>query len=90
MSNILFEDKDKGVDDALRSRLYIIEFINTISKSNLNNSKKFKVKLKNEEVNIIIYCNKILFNLKEDNSTKIGDRISNIKLLEIISREVLE
>jgi phage/plasmid-associated DNA primase len=87
LSNILFEDKNKDVDEALKNRLHIIEFINTISKISLGNSSKFKKKLKYEEANIIIYCNKILFNLKENGFEKIGDRISNIKLLKIINNE---
>ena len=84
LSNRLFEDKNISIDEALKNRLYIIEFINTISKENLNNSKLFKDKLKNEESNIIIYCNKLLFKLKEGDLKTIGDRISNKVVLKLI------
>ena len=77
LSNMLFEDKNISIDEALKNRLYIVEFINKTSKENLNNSKLFKDKLKNEEANIIIYCNKLLFKLKEGDLKNIGDRISN-------------
>jgi hypothetical protein len=84
LTNILFEDKNKDIDQALKNRLYIIEFINIISKENINNSKIFKSKLKEEEPNIIVYCNKLLFKLKNDNLKKIGFKISNEKLIKII------
>lgn len=84
VSNMLFEDKNKDIDEALKNRLYIIEFINAISKENLNCSKGFKKKLKEEESNIIIYCNKLLFKLKDGDLKAIGDRISNKKILNLL------
>ena len=87
LSNMLFGDKNISIDEALKNRLYIIEFINTISKENLNNSKSFKDKLKNEEVNIIIYCNKLLFKLKDNNFNKINNKISNKVVLKLIENE---
>lgn len=86
LTNILFEDKNISIDDALKSRLYIIEFINKISKNNLSNSSKFKIKLKNEEANIIIYCNKLLFKFKEINLNRIGNTIPNKEILKLIER----
>lgn len=88
LTNILFEDKNKLIDDALKNRLYIIEFINTISKHNLNNSNLFKKKLKNEEPNIIVYCNKLLFKLKQDNLKQFGNKIPNNKIIELISNNI--
>jgi len=84
LSNILFEDQNKSIDDALKNRLYIIEFINAISKESLTLSNEFKKKLKAEEANIIIYCNKLLFRLEDSNFNIIGDRISNKKLINIL------
>ena len=83
LSNILFEDKNISIDKALKNRLYIIEFINKISKENLNNSKLFKDKLKSEEANIIIYCNKLLFKLKGNNLNKISNKV----VLKLIKNE---
>ena len=84
LSNTLFEDKNISIDEALKNRLYIIEFINKISQENLNDSKLFKDKLKDEEVNIIIYCNKLLFKLKGSNLNKISNKISNKVILKLI------
>jgi len=84
LTNTLFEDKNKSIDEALKNRLYMIEFINTISKDNLNDSKEFRLKLREEEANIIIYCNKLLFKLREGSLKKIGDRISNKKVIEML------
>ena len=84
LTNLLFEDKDKSIDIALKNRLYIIEFINIISEKNLKNSNNFKSILKSEEANIIIYCNKLLFKLKEGNLKKIGKKISNKKIIKLL------
>jgi hypothetical protein len=84
LTNTLFEDKNLGVDEALKNRLYIIEFINTISKKNLNNSNLFKGKLKDEEANIIVYCNKILFKSQNTDFKKLGNRINNAKVLKLL------
>lgn len=84
LTNILFEDKNVNIDEALKNRLYIIEFINTISNGGLKNSKGFKIKIKNEEPNIVIYCNKLLFKIKEDSLKKFGNKISNEKILKLI------
>ena len=84
LSNTLFGDKNISIDEALKNRLYIIEFINKISQENLNDSKLFKDKLKDEEVNIIIYCNKLLFKLKGSNLNKISNKISNKVILKLI------
>ena len=84
LSNMLFEDKNKYVDEALKNRLYTIEFINCISKENLNYSEKFRKGLKEEEASIIIYCNKLLFKLKDGNLKIVGDKISNKKIISMI------
>ena len=84
LTNTLFEDKNKLIDEALKNRLYMIEFINKISKENLKNSNKFKNILKNEEANIIVYCNKLLFKIKENNLKIFSDKISNEKIIECI------
>jgi hypothetical protein len=84
LTNTLFEDKDKNIDEALKSRLYIIEFINAISKENLTLSKEFKKKLKNEEANIIVYCNKILFSLKNEDFRNVGNKVSNKQIIDML------
>lgn len=81
LTNSSFNDKNDLIDVAIKNRLYMIEFINSISKYNLDDSKNYKGKLKDEESNIIIYCNKLFFKLKSDNLKKIGNKISNIKIL---------
>jgi hypothetical protein len=84
LTNILFEDKDMSIDEALKNRLYTIEFIHTISKENLNNSNEFKKRLKDEEANIIVYCNKLLFKTKNTSFKKIGNTITNVKMLKLL------
>jgi len=84
VSNMLFEDTNKDVDEALKNRLHIIEFINIISNDNLNCSRIFKKKLKEEEPNIIIYCNKLLFKLKDPNLKMVGNKISNKEILKML------
>jgi len=86
LTNTLFVDKDKSVDEALKNRLFIIEFINTISKENLNNSKEFKKKLKDEEANIIVYCNKLLFRLNKNKHIK-GTKINNNEIIKLIENK---
>ena len=83
----MFADKDKDIDAALKNRLFIIEFVHTISTSNLSNSKRFKKILKNEEANIIIYCNKLLFKLREDSLDKIGTKIPNDQIIKLIEND---
>ena len=80
LTNILFEDKDESIDKALKNRLFMVEFINKISEEGLSNSNEFKKKLKDEEANIIIYCNKLLFKIKNLDGSflrKRGKKISN-------------
>jgi GTPase SAR1 family protein len=84
LTNLLFEDKDIFIDEALKNRLYIIEFISKISNDSLNNSKGFKGKLKSEEASIIVYCNKLLFKLRYGNLKRIGNTISNHEVLKLI------
>ena len=82
LTNILFEDKDVLVDEALKNRLHIVEFINSVTKDNLKKSNMFKNTLKEEEVNIIIYCNKLLFSNLNNNLKKTGNKISNREILK--------
>jgi hypothetical protein len=84
LTNILFEDKDASIDEALKNRLYIIEFVNKISKENLKGSFEFKNKLKDEEPNIIIYCNKLFFKTKESNAKTLSKKISSTKVVDLI------
>ena len=87
LTNILFEDKDILIDEALKNRLYIIEFINKISKESIKNSFEFKKKLKDEEASIIIYCNKLFFKTKENYTKPLGKKISNTKIINLIENK---
>ena len=81
LSNILFTDKNLSVNDALKSRMFIVEFINKVSMDN-QNPKLFKENLKTEEPNIIIYCNKLLFSLHKYKN--LGRKISNKRIIKKI------
>ena len=50
-------DKNDDINKALIERLYIVEFLFTYQKNNTNINNS----LKDEEANIIIFCNKIYF-----------------------------
>lgn len=84
LTNMVFQDKDNLIDGALKNRLYTIEFLHTIPKDNLDNSNDFKKRLKNEEANIILYCNKLLFKSQSTSFRKIGNSVSNNKILELL------
>lgn len=64
LSNVLFEDKNKEINDALRNRMLIVEFFSSLTTDNLNND--FKNKIKDEEASIVIYCNKVFFNMNKE------------------------
>ena len=81
LSNILFTDKNLSVNEALKSRMFIVEFINKISIKN-QNPKLFKENLKTEEPNIIIYCNKLLFSLYKHKN--LSGRVSNNEIIKRI------
>lgn len=82
ISNNLIKDKDEKINEALYNRISFIEFFNPVKNDTLNNSKYLE-KIKEEEANIIIYCNKMYFN-KRDENKKLSCRISNEKILEKI------
>ena len=84
LTNSLFEDKVESINEALKNRLYTIEFINTVPKLNLEDSSSFKRKLKDEESNIIVYCNKLLFKIKKKDYKKQGNKISNDTIIKWI------
>jgi len=73
LSNKLFNDPDENINAALINRLIIIEFINKISNESLMSCNDFKGKIKDEEANIIVYCNKLVFNTIKEK--RIGKRI---------------
>jgi hypothetical protein len=60
--------------------MYIVHFVNTVKLCDQN--KSFKEKIKDEEANIIIHCNKLLFKLKI--TKNISDKMSNKKVLNLI------
>ena len=65
LSNSLFEDKNKEINKALSSRMIIVEFSTTLPLKKLKNAHTFKNNIKEEEPNIIIFCNKIFFKKKQ-------------------------
>jgi hypothetical protein len=72
VSNSLIEEEDVEVYQALRNRLYLINFINKV----IINDRDINDILIKEEPNIIIYCNKLYFTL----TTKKQNRLKNILL----------
>jgi hypothetical protein len=78
LSNEMFRDKNPSLDKALKNRMYIIEFINEVLQNNMN----FSQLLKDENVNILVFANKLFFKLKMGN--RIGSRISNDKIIKMI------
>lgn len=86
LTNNIFEDKNPLVDEALRNRMNIIQFLNEISELDIsaNDSQSFKDRIKEEEANIIVYCNKVLF---KQNKNK-GDRISSKILIKMIDFKI--
>ena len=83
LSNILFKDNNEEINEALYNRMLIIEFINILSKEHLNDSDIFKINIKDEEANIIIYCNKLLFKIfKEKKKYKNINKILGINKIE--------
>lgn len=83
LANMVFTDNDKETDKALKNRMCVIEFVNVLDNDNLSNTKDFKKNLKDEEVNIIIYCNKLLFN---KHKRLLGTKIPNSKVLKLINK----
>jgi hypothetical protein len=67
LSNYLFIEKNDSVNKALQERLYIIKFLYTVDKNSMNINEN----LKNEEANIIIFCNKLYFSFFGKKSTRI-------------------
>lgn len=59
LSNSLFFERDDNINEALYNRLYVVEFIKKIIKN--NDLENIDQKLKKEEANIYIYCNKLYF-----------------------------
>lgn len=63
--------------------MFLVEFINQLKENKYINIDE----IKNEEPNIIIFCNKILFKIKKQKA--IGDKISNKKLLKLIQNDLI-
>lgn len=83
VSNILFKDENEDVNKAMFNRMDVVEFINAISNDILSGKDNFKKILKEEEANIIIYCNKLYFkNNKIKTKYKLNKEILNTILLE--------
>jgi hypothetical protein len=67
ISNNQFEDKNEEINEALKNRMLIVEFIESLINNNLYND--YKKKIKSEEPNIIVYCNKLFFKIFKEKKT---------------------
>ena len=90
VGNTKMKDNNNSIDKALISRILSIEFINE-----LENTKGIKAKIKEEEPNIMVYINKLLFKLNkigeikgEENTKRIGNKFSNEKVLKLINEKI--
>ena len=79
LSNNLFSEKNESVNKALFERLHIIEFLNVVcyDKNSINEL------LKNEEPNIIIFCNKLYFScLNKKSKREIKNKNKKYNIIE--------
>ena len=81
LSNEEFKDKNPSIDEALKNRMCIIEFINEVLGGDMN----FSELLKNEEPNIIIFANKLFFKIKMGN--KMGSKVPNDDIIKKIEHK---
>jgi hypothetical protein len=84
LSNNKFKDEDERINEALRKRMCTIEFKNPIKENDLLDSRGFKKHLKDEEANIIIYCNKMLFKIRKELKNK---KIKDNDILKLLHGE---
>ena len=68
LSNTLFDDKNKDVNDALYRRMLVVEFISSLYLKNINDNINIKKDIKLEEANIILLCNKVFFKYFKEKS----------------------
>jgi len=61
LTNERFNDKNESINSALNNRMCTVEFYKNIKGSKFKKSKLFKKKLKEEELYILLYCNRLLF-----------------------------
>lgn len=91
ISNNPVKDKDENINKALENRIFSVEFFNPISEEEKENNIDYSSLIKEEEVNIILYCNKVYFeninNNKNLNIKKISKKYSNIKFIENYSKK---
>jgi hypothetical protein len=80
LSNILFNDKDKDINDALYRRMLVIKFISSLYLKNIDSNLNLKKDIKLEEANIIIFCNKIFF--RHFKEKKVYKNFKNILKIE--------
>ncbi len=84
LSNSKSKDDDERVSEALKGRIHTVEFINPIKENDLLNAYNFKKHLKDEEANIIVYCNKMLFKMRKELQNK---KIKNNDILRLLHGE---
>lgn len=83
ISNNLFEDKNKKLNQSLFNRMKTVEFINVVSNYDLETQKDFKKDIKEEEANIIVYCNKLYFKSLKKTKIKLKFNKDFKKLIEV-------
>lgn len=75
------------VNEVLNNRLFVVRFINKVPKAAADSPFSFNGRLREEEANIILYCNKLLFRLKGGNIKVLSYKISNQKIIQLINFE---
>lgn len=79
-SNKAIVENDIDLNNSIKNRINIIRF-----KNKIRGGKNLKIKIKDEEPNIIIFLNKLLF--KNSGTKNFGNRISNLKIIENINKQ---
>ena len=65
LTNHEFKEKKEIIKEAFNNRMYYSEFENRLRDEDLKDFSNFKKKLDDEEVNIILFCNKYFFKKKK-------------------------
>ena len=61
LSNLLISSGEDDIDNALKNRMHVIEFVNILSENHMKNHVNFKKILEKDESKIFLYFNKLFF-----------------------------
>ena len=81
ISNNPIKDKDENINKALENRIFSVEFFNPISEEEKIQNEGINNLIESEEINIILYCNKIYFKGNKGKK-KLGNKLSNKKFIK--------